>query len=280
MNRLKSIFLSAFVIYSVLVMGMSALAVTSGANLSIWVSVFAASAQVTVYFAWLHLAHVPRTSPGLMGFTIGIFVATIYSVFISYEQQTTSAAPLLAFVTMLGWMAYITWYSELGDRDPSRLKEGKRLPTINLETLDGRQITSDEWLGQPHLIVFFTGNWSPICMGQIKELAKHSDRFEALGYKILLVSPQPVERSRQLAEKYGNKLEFLVDKDNAASKALGVLHEAAMPYGFEVMGYQADAPMPTVFALDHKGKVVYAGLTSNIRVRPRPDTILQALSEG
>jgi peroxiredoxin len=279
MNRLKPVFITAFVIYSALVTMAAALAVTGGANLSIWVSVFAASAQVSVYFAWLHLAQVPRTSPGLMGFTIGIFVTTIYSVFISYEQQTTSAAPLLAFVTMLGWMAYITWYSELGDRNTERIKVGKRLPKIRLETLESRPVSMDDWTGSKRLVLFYQGNWSPICMGQIKELATHADRFDALGYQISIVSPQPVERSRQLAGKYDHRFEFLVDKDNAAAKDLEILLADAVPYGFEVMGYSQAAPMPTVIALDEKGKVVYADLTTNIRVRPRPQDMLQALGD-
>lgn len=278
MNRLKPIFLTVFLAFSILTMAVAALTVTAGGNIAVWVSVFAAAAQVVAYFAWIFLANVPRTSPGLVGFTVGIFLATIYSVFTSYEQQVPSAAPLLAFVVMIGWMAYTTWYSELGDRTADRIKEDKRLPKINLHTIEGKAITSDEWLGTKRLVIFYYGNWCPICMGQLAELRKFAERFAENGVKITLVSPQSETNSRQLAEKYGPLMEFLVDKDSAAAKALGILHDAGVPAGLQMLGYDQDMPKPTAFILDEKGRVLYVDLPVNYRVRPRPEDMLQVVA--
>lgn len=278
MNRLKPIFLTVFLAFSILTMAVAALTVTAGGNIAVWVSVFAAAAQVVAYFAWIFLANVPRTSPGLVGFTVGIFLATIYSVFTSYEQQVPSAAPLLAFVVMIGWMAYTTWYSELGDRTADRIKEDKRLPKINLQTIEGKVITSDEWLGTKRLVIFYYGNWCPICMGQLTELRKFAERFAENGVKITLVSPQPEANSRQLAEKYGPLMEFVVDKDSAAAKALGILHDAGVPAGLQMLGYDQDMPKPTAFILDEKGRVLYVDLPVNYRVRPRPEDMLQVVA--
>ncbi|MCF8258978.1 MAG: peroxiredoxin family protein [Flavobacteriales bacterium] len=278
MNRLKSIFLPVFVAYSVIVMSVSALAVTGGGNLTIWVSVFAASAQVAVYFAWLYLTKVPRTSPGLMGFTVGIFAVTIYGVFASYDQQSPSAGPLLAFLVMVGWMGYVTWYSDLGDRSADRIVEGKKLPTIQLETMEGVKIGSDDWAGQKRLVIFYRGNWCPICTAQIGELTGFRTRFEELGVRITLISPQPQAKSHELAQREGMDFDFLSDPDNVAAKKLGILHEWGLPAGFEMFGYDRDVPKPTTFAIDGKGKVVYADLTTNYRVRPLPQEILKALS--
>jgi peroxiredoxin len=278
MNRLKPIFLTVFLAFSILTMAVAALTVTAGGNIAVWVSVFAAAAQVVAYFAWIFLANVPRTSPGLVGFTVGIFLATIYSVFTSYEQQVPSAAPLLAFVVMIGWMAYTTWYSELGDRTADRIKEDKRLPKINLQTIEGKAITSDEWLGTKRLVIFYYGNWCPICMGQLAELRKFAERFAENGVKITLVSPQPETNSRQLAEKYGPLMEFVVDKDSAAAKALGILHDAGVPAGLQMLGYDQDMPKPTAFILDEKGRVLYVDLPENYRVRPRPEDMLKVVA--
>ena len=278
MNRLKPIFLTVFLAFSILTMAVAALTVTAGGNIAVWVSVFAAAAQVVAYFAWIFLANVPRTSPGLVGFTVGIFLATIYSVFTSYEQQVPSAAPLLAFVVMIGWMAYTTWYSELGDRTADRIKEDKRLPKINLQTIEGKAITSDEWLGTKRLVIFYYGNWCPICMGQLAELRKFAERFAENGVKITLVSPQPEANSRQLAEKYGPLMEFVVDKDSAAAKALGILHDAGVPAGLQMLGYDQDMPKPTAFILDEKGRMLYVDLPENYRVRPRPEDMLKVVA--
>ena len=276
MNKLKSIFLTAFISFSAGVVLLAVAMLLAGGNLKIWVSVLAAALQVVAYFAWLYLARVPRTSPGLMGFTVGIFSVTIYSVFTSYEQLQPSAAPLLAFLVMAGWMAYITWYSEF-DRSQDRITVGKRLPKITLETYDGKQVTSENWLGEKRLVLFYRGNWCPICTAQVHELTTFESQFKAKGVRITLVSPQSHEKSKKHALKYSLDFDFLVDKKNAAAKALGILSESGLPAGLKLLGYEGDVPKPTTFVLDEKGKVIYADLTDNYRVRPRPQDILKAL---
>lgn len=278
MNRIKAIFLTLFIIFSLAVMTGSALTLSVGGDLAVWAGTFAASAQVAAYFAWLYIAKVPRTSPGLMGFTIGIFMATMYSVFKSYDQQLASVAPMLAFLVMLGWMAYVTWYSELGDRSSDRIKEGKKLPTIRLSDLNGNAVSSDNWTGQRRLIIFYRGNWCPICTAQIGELQKFKKQFDELGIIITLISPQPQQKSKELAARESMDYEFLTDTGNTAARALGILHEGALPAGLQAFGYDSDMPKPTTLVIDEKGKVVLADLPTNYRLRPLPKEILLSLS--
>lgn len=277
-NSLKSWFLSILVTYSVVVtvVGLSMLAIGQGTT-SIWIAVTAASGQIAFYFAWLYLAHVPRTSPGLMGFSVGIFVATLYSVYTSYQLQIASAAPLLAFFSLSGWLAYVAWYSDLGDRSKEKIKLGKKLPKISVEDYDGNRIESSDWAGQKRLVIFYRGNWCPICTAQVNELKDFERQFNELGLKVTLISPQPHEKSRRRAQKVGMDYDFLVDVNNETAKKLGILHSSGTPKGFEVLGYDTDVPKPTTFVLDEKGKVVFADLTTNYRVRPKPEDILTAL---
>lgn len=277
-NLLKSWFLSTLVTYSVVVteIGIFFLTTKSGPT-SIWIAVTIANAHIAIYFARLYLAHVPRTSPGLSGFSIGIFVATLYSVYTSYQLQIASAAPLLAFLALAGWLAYVAWYSELGDRSKEKIKEGKKLPTIPLEDYDGNKLTSDDWKGQKRLVIFYRGNWCPICTAQVKELGDFDAKFKELNVRITLISPQSHQKSKNLAKRNGMDYDFLVDVDNAAAKKLGILQEHGTPKGFEVLGYQTDVPKPTTFVIDEKGKVVFADLTTNYRLRTKPEDILAAI---
>jgi len=277
-NKLKSWFLSTLVTYSVVVtaIGLFMLATERG-SISIWIAVTVASGQVAFYFAWLYLANVPRTSPGLAGFSIGIFVATLYSVYTSYAQQIASAAPLLAFISLSGWLAYVAWYSDIGDRSKDKVKVGKKLPNIPLEDYDGNKLESSDWEGEKRLVIFYRGNWCPICTAQVNELKKFEQQFNDLEVKIALISPQSHEKSRSHAKKVGMDYDFLVDVNNEAAKKLGILHVAGTPKGFEVLGFESDVPKPTTFVINEKGKVVYADLTSNYRVRPRPEDIIAAL---
>jgi peroxiredoxin len=277
-NRLKSWFLTSLVTYSVVVtmVGVIMLATGRGES-SIWIAVTIAAAQVAFYFAWLYLAQVPRTSPGLMGFSMGVFVATMYSVYASYSLQMASVAPLLAFIALSGWLGYVAWYSDLGDRSKDKIKLGKKLPNIPLQDYEGKSLNSDDWIGEKRLVIFYRGNWCPICTAQVNELRKFDKQFKELGLKVTLISPQSHEKSRRHAKKVGMDYDFLVDADNEAAKKLGILHTSGVPKGFEVLGFDSDVPKPTTFVLDEKGKVVFADLTTNYRVRPRPEDILAAI---
>jgi len=183
MNRLRSIFISTYLVFTVVVLVLSALTVSGGGQLDLWVSAFTAAAQVLAYFAWLYLAKVPRTSPGLMGFTVGIFAVTMYSVFRSYDAQSPSLAPMLAFAVMAGWMGYVAWYSDLGNRSAARITVGKKLPALRLKNLDGQEVSSEDWLGQKRLVIFYRGNWCSICTAQIGELRKFNSQFGAIGVR-------------------------------------------------------------------------------------------------
>lgn len=277
-NRLKSIFLVALVTYAVVVAASGVLGLLSfGFNRSIWLGVTVSASVIVLYFARLYLSQVPRTSPGLMGFSISIFGTTMYSIFQSYDNQTASIAPILGMICVAGWAGYVIWYSELGDRTKEKIKEGKRLPKINLEDYDGNKLSSDDWKGQKRLVIFYRGNWCPICTAQVRELFDFKPQFDELGIKITLISPQSHQKSRNHATRTGMNFDFLVDLDNHAAKALGILQENGLPAGFQVLGYDTDVPKPTTFVLDEKGKVIFADLTTNYRLRTRPEDIIAAL---
>ncbi|MFM1876213.1 MAG: hypothetical protein RL266_1950 [Bacteroidota bacterium] len=277
-NKLKSWFLSSLVTYSVMVTALGAyMLVVGGGSQSVWLAVTMAAAQITLFFARLYLVNVPRTSPGLTGFSVGIFVATLYSVYTSYQEQVASAAPLLALLSLSGWMAYVAWYSNLGDRSKDKIKVGKKLPTIPLEDYECNKLTSEDWRGQKRLVIFYRGNWCPICTAQVQELGQYEKEWKDLGLRVVLISPQSHEKSRKHAQRVGMDYDFLVDVNNRAAQILGILHSDGVPKGFELLGFEPDVPKPTTFVLDEVGKVLFADLPTNYRLRTRPEDIINAL---
>ncbi|MDB4678347.1 redoxin domain-containing protein, partial [bacterium] len=112
-----------------------------------------------------------------------------------------------------------------------------------------------------------------------KELTDFEKQFEELGVKITLISPQSHEKSRNHAKRVGMNYDFLVDVENRAAKILGILHEGGLPTGLQALGYETDVPKPTTFVLDENGKVIFADLTTNYRLRTKPEDILEALGK-
>jgi hypothetical protein len=75
-------------------------------------------------------------------------------------------------------------------------------------------------------------------------------------------------------------MRFLVDTDNAMAKRLGIAAPNGLPMGMEVLGYDSDTVMPTVIMTDATGKILFADLTDNYRLRPEPETFLKVFSQA
>jgi peroxiredoxin len=113
-------------------------------------------------------------------------------------------------------------------------------------------------------------------MAQIKEIANRYQELDALGIKVVLVSPQPDESSRKLAESYEVPFHFLIDSDNKIAEKFGIAVKHGVPVGMPG-GYAADTVMPTLVVTNLSGTIVYSDQTDNYRVRPEPDTFLAIL---
>jgi peroxiredoxin len=187
-----------------------------------------------------------------------------------------AAAVAAGLAGLAGTVVYHRWYSRFG-RAPSRaLRIGEPLPDATFEQLDGSRVSTAELPGVPVALFFFRGNWCPFCMAQVREVVAGYDELERAGVRVLMVSPQPDAQTRELAERFGAKVEFLRDPDLAGARELGIVDREGVPAG--VTGYGQDTVLPTLVVLDHDGRVLLADQTDDYRLRPTPRTVLEALA--
>lgn len=116
---------------------------------------------------------------------------------------------ILGNLIFFGSIAYIFWYSNLGERNNALLNEGEKLPVFELNTLDGESFSSEQFKGSAWLLMFYRGNWCPLCMTQIGEVAARYIDLDRLGVKVALISPQPETKTRELAERFKVPMKFL-----------------------------------------------------------------------
>jgi len=185
-----------------------------------------------------------------------------------------------AFLTLLFWLVYLRWYSVFKGRDAKALSVGSSLPEFQLETMDSHTVSSESFKANPHLLLFYRGNWCPFCTAQIAELAAAWQRLEALGVTIILISPQSVKKNLQLAAKFDVPMFFLRDRNNEAAKKLGIIHEWGTPMGMQVLGYDSDTVLPTVILTNTQGKIVIADQTDNYRIRPEPEVFEKLIKKS
>lgn len=281
MNLLKSIFITSYMMLLMVVSGYAGWQLAHGANALAWVGVLMTSLPILTVITWLMaLKSVARTSahfplPNLLG-AIGVGIA----MWASTGAGGDRLAPYTALAAWTGFWLYSYWFSTFGGRQPSaRLRIGEPLPGFTLRDANDKLVTSVQLTDKPAILIFYRGNWCPLCMAQIKELSHRYRDLDKLGVRVALISPQPHENTVALARKFDVSFEFLTDVGNKAARTLGIENENGTPMGMQMFGYDSDTVLPTVVITDRAGKVVWTHQTDNYRVRPEPDTYFEVLRE-
>jgi len=235
------------------------------------------STAIIILFAGLFIKSQARTSRNLNSYTFFIALGFLISVISGFIEIRDLLSFSISFVLALSWVAYLKWYSVFEKRETSILKVGNMLPSFELEGSSKNKIPSTTFIGNPAIYLFYRGNWCTLCMAQIKEIASQYKELEKRGVVMNFISPQPHEFSNSLAKKYDLGFNFLTDADNKVAKQLRIFSENGIPAGFQAFGFDSDTVLPTVIITDEKGKIVFADLTDNYRVRPEPETFLRVL---
>ena len=227
----------------------------------------------------LFLYKTARTSANLNFLFVIPAVALLVSVIgilLSGLQPHDYPLSLIVIITALvGNLLYVFWYSRFGREENTLLKVGQSLPSFSLKDTEGKTISSEEIGQQASLIMFYRGNWCPLCMAQIKEVAAQYRELEARGIKIYMVSPQTERHTKGLAKRFDVNMNFLIDEGNTAADQLQIMAENGLPMGLTALGYDSDTVMPTVVMIGRDGKIIFADLTDNYRVRPEPEDFLK-----
>lgn len=274
-HRLKSLYVSLFIVGSLVGLGFSLWRLNEEGPASPWLGTLIACSGPVLFFARVFLVSVARTSRNLPEVLGAGLVGCVVSIALG---GTVVAAPVLvaALVGVLGVLLYVYWYSRFGPPASNVLRVGATLPAFRL-TENGHVVASTDLLGRPALWIFYRGNWCPLCVAQIRELAAQYRELARRGVEVFLVSPQPESRTAALAEKVDAPMRFLTDVGNAASAALGILEKSGLPAGMQALGYDSDVPRPTAFLTDAGGRVIHCDVSDNYRVRPEPAAFFEVL---
>ncbi len=181
----------------------------------------------------------------------------------------------LAIGGFIGFLLYDFWYSTFGRAPSPVLHIGEPMPDFELQDMDGNAVSTASLRTRPTVMLFYRGNWCPLCMAQIKEVVRDYKELEALGAQVVLVSPQPHDNTRELSERFEVPFQFLVDDGNKVAVQLGIAMENGVPLG--IMGYDSNTVMPTVIVTNANGKIIMLDQTDNYRIRPEPSTFIAAL---
>ena len=198
-------------------------------------------------------------------------IGTVIS-FIGFESPASWYA---LFLGLIPSFVYIFWYSRFDRSAPTPIALGATLPSFELYDGDGNLVAPTP--GKHGLYMFIRGNWCPLCMAQVKEIASDYRELEARGVEIFLISRQPAANTRSLARRFDVPIRFCVDDEGELARRLGIEHIGGVPFLMDTLGYDSDSVLPTIVITDPSRKIIFVDLTDNYRVRPEPSTFLAAL---
>jgi peroxiredoxin len=279
MNVLKSLYVSFYMVAAVSVTVFALQMLRATQDYLSWGGVLLVFMPFALVISALMIfRNVPRTSARLPVLIVMGLIGVIASIR-GYSLGGSAAAPILAVLGFLGFLAYDFWYSSFGSRHSEALEVGKRLPEFELTDVRGDTVSSAALTDRPSIWIFYRGNWCPLCMAQIREVADDYKRLEELGVRVVLISPQPHRYTSSLARKFGVSFDFLTDDGNRAAEQLGIAHQNGLPAGMQALGYASDTVLPTVIIAAEGGEILWVHETDNYRVRPEPGTFLNVLRE-
>lgn len=104
----------------------------------------------------------------------------------------------------------------------ARLRVGMKAPDFELPGTDG-DFRLSENLGTGVILAFYPGDFTPLCTKQFCSYRDDGDRLEALGMKMVGISPQTVSSHERFRVRHGLGVSLLSDSDKSVAKAYGVL---------------------------------------------------------
>ncbi len=293
MNKIKSLFIG---IFPMLAMGVSGYGIyqlfSSGINF-IWLGAILITLPIILFFSRVMMfknmartsSHFPLlTLVAILGLGLSIYgyTSTVYNPLDNTGTNRSNIAGIsLACTGFVFFMLYNFWYSSLGRKPVNQsLQLGNKLPSFIVNDIHGNPVDSTTFEETPAIFIFYRGNWCPLCMAQIKEIAAKYKQLSAKGAKVILCAPQPEKNTQTLANKFDVPFIFVTDVGNRAAQTLGIEMKNGLPAGMEMLGYDKDTVYPTVIITNKQGIIIYSDLTNNYRIRPEPDDFIEVLDKN
>ena len=123
----------------------------------------------------------------------------------------------------------------------------KNLPKFKLMLFNNKEISSSEIKNT--ILFFYPKAMTSGCTIEVCDFQSNLNKFKKLGFEIIGVSKDRIEKNLKFAEKYKIKYELASDEDKVCEK-LGIWIEKSM-YGKKYFGISR-----STFLIDNKGRIL------------------------
>lgn len=170
------------------------------------------------------------------------------------------------------------------------LSVGEKVKDFNAKDQNGNTVQLSDLLKKGKVvIVFYRGQWCPICMPHVKKLQKDFGKIKDKGACILLVTPENQSHIKKTVKKTHVEIPVLHDKDYQIMKAFDVNFKPTAVQRFvyntllgaDLKNAQSDdseiLPVPATFVIDTNGTIIWRHFNRDYKKRSRVQDILELL---
>jgi peroxiredoxin len=146
------------------------------------------------------------------------------------------------------------------------LRVGDQAPDFTLRSETGESFSFYQHLEKDdrlHLLVFFRGEWCPVCNEQLKELEQNMDTFKELNTHILAFSTDEAENLNKMKERLGLSFPLFSDPVRMAAEPYGVHYHSGNMYSDH-----GEHGEPALFLIDDKKRLLYSDIQTGPFGRP------------
>ncbi len=171
------------------------------------------------------------------------------------------------------------------------LKVGDRVPAFTLPNVQGRSISSEQFLKNgPLVISFYRGSWCPYCNLELMALQRSYPQIKNIGAQLVAISPEKPEKAEVSVGKHGLSFEVLSDAGNKVARQFGLvftldktLQPLYLKAGNDLPAYNGDEsweiPLPVTYVVDRDGTIAHAFVDPDYTKRLDPLEIIKAVKE-
>jgi peroxiredoxin len=170
------------------------------------------------------------------------------------------------------------------------LQAGQKAKDFTLKNAMGDSVhLYDELAKGPVVLTFYRGGWCPYCNMQLRAYQEVLPEIEALGARLIAVSPQSPDNTLSHQEKSELQFQVLSDTNGLIAAIYNILYDVP-PYIQEIMANQFKLnlaeynaterwilPIPSTFMIDETGIIRSAHVNPDFMKRPEPEDILDEL---
>ena len=172
------------------------------------------------------------------------------------------------------------------------LEVGAKAPLFEAVDQNGKKHNLDELLKEgPVVLVFYRGQWCPICNRHLSTLNDSLDAIYAKGARVVAISPEKPEKIQKTIEKTNASFTLLFDEGYKISESFDVVFlpdfATRTAYNTALGANLKDAhsdesqrlPIPATFIIGRDRTIIWRHFDPNYKNRAAVSDIVNALSQ-